>query len=180
MKKEILTSLVSISLASAAFAGGSWTRNSVEKDNIDTPKESKQYLATNSWDECVRLFDQGPVQKNVFCFSTVSYAICNISNVQVATNYWNGDFYFRADKCSKDHISDYPKESSSVNGIQWVKEYDQTSVIDGVTNTITWIRHCFPHKKITTSTKVEVKLITTVTTNEVSSQDTKCKTCGKR
>ena len=141
-------------------------------------KATRQSLETNGWDECVRRYDEGAIMKGNF-FITGNYVIGG-SMLFSVTNYAVGWGCYRPE-CTKDHLADYPKSSTYVAGVQWVKEYDSMTVIDGKTNVVTWIRHEYPHQRIVTQTTLAVKIVTTVTTNVTDNmQDPKCKNCGKR
>jgi len=137
-------------------------------------KETKKYVETNGWDECVRRFDQGTIRMGNFeLYAVTSYG-------WGATNAVIFGQSFGRHECTKEHISDYPKVSMRVEGVQWVREYEQVGDVGGTVVTSKWMRYDFPHEKITTKTKQEVKIVTTVVTNKVVTKDTKCGNCGKR
>ena len=147
------------------------------KSKSETTKEVKKYLLTNSWATCVDNADRGLMRMEnalATCFNscTILYA--------TNTTYITGVYYYYPQPCTKEHLSDYPKTSENVQAVQWVHEYDSIANIVGNVVTSKWIKYDFPHKKITTITKQEIKIVTTVTTNIVETKDTKCTTCGKR
>ena len=140
-------------------------------------KETKKYLETNSWDECVRRYDQGTIRMENAGWRV---SINNWNGIYSCTNLSAQGQIIWQYKCDKEHLSDYPKVSDRVEGIQWVHEYEQTGDVGGTVVTSMWMRYDFPYEKRTTTTKQEVKIVTTVTTNKVETKDTRCEKCGKR
>lgn len=138
-------------------------------------KETKKYAETNGWDECVRRFDQGTIRMENAGFVTIS--ACYSWGVTNAVIFGQS---FGHHECNKEHLSDYPKVATRVEGVQWVHEYEQVGNVGGTVVTSKWMRYDFPHEKITKTTKQEVKIVTTVTTNKVVTKDAKCEKCGKR
>jgi hypothetical protein len=146
MKKY--TMIVILLVAIQAMAGG--------------VKESKKYTVTNAWQWCVDKSERGAIQ-----LGPDGYELYNMTGLSWITggSITNGMISTMEWKCNRDHISDYPKKSERIQGIQWVREYEQAADIGGSIVTSRWTKYDYPHEKITTTTVKECKIITTVTTN---------------
>jgi hypothetical protein len=141
-------------------------------------KEVSRNLVTNDWDKSVELWRDEVQQGGVF--SALRLKDVMIYTVQTNGHYEFGYFIGPNHDCREVHVKDYPKTSTASQGVQWYINYESVASLNGIAITNSFHRYTFPHKKITTTTEIKLKLETNVVTKiEIPVEPEKCVTCGK-
>jgi len=61
----------------------------------------------------------------------------------------NGRVYYQPEPCTKDHVEDWPKTKTTVQGIQRKKT---TTIYKDGQQVVDMLEYAYPHKKLTTTT----------------------------
>lgn len=129
--------------------------------------DTKQ-LVTNTWDAAIMLYNQG-LQEGyrsgwfVINGCSTNYVSLEVFRFAIAQSSWD----------QGEHVSDYPKTSTAVLGVQWLCIYTRVVKIDDEERNVTYTKYTYPHKKITITTEVALKSVTTVKTNVVEMIESK-------
>ena len=168
MRKTIIAILVIAILASHSFAG--WFSKKAEAE-VTELKPAVGYIdkvteVTNAWDKCIKNYERGNVSKDVrglayILVGDITGAGCSVTNscitASVTANalYHHGEYYYvDIPECDKEHLDDYPKTTTKVEGVQY-KRF-RTIYIDGEKQTVI-TSYTYPHRKITTETTTRLE-----------------------
>ena len=153
------------------------------KDRIVQPVLIDVKMVTNTWEEAVRLADDGLIE----CVGTTSvknYLLMNSfssTNTICVPDVYYTDLAIRVE-CQEDHVSDWPKTSTDVRGIQRVRFYELLVGAEGDSKTLRWKKYLYPHTKITLTrtTKIVFETDQKEDVQEwVCDPGPKCDKCGK-
>lgn len=144
--------------------------------NAEELKETRRTLETNRWDHAVELSRAGLQRDCTFTYGLWT----TVDNAHYVTNMLvtSGAYFYHEWKCSKEHLSDYPKSRVEDKGVQWQVFYDQKVTLDNEVYTNRFYKYLYPHKRIK-KTVTESIIIKTNTVNEATNvvPPKKCGTC---
>jgi len=167
MKKTVAI-IIAAAIATSASAG--WFGKKAEAE-VTELKPAVGYIdkvteVTNAWDTCIENYERGSVSEDArgsayVLVGDITGAGCSITNycitesVNVNALYHHGEYYYpERPECDKEHLDDYPKTKTKVEGVQYKRV--RTIYIDGEKQTVI-TSYTYPHRKITTETTTRLE-----------------------
>jgi len=133
-------------IAVGAEAGSWFGRKKVVKLEPAVGYIEKEEVVEASWDQCMSNYEAGRVEERVFFSARGGFRFYATNGMTNRISYI-GWHEHKCPKCTKKHISDYPKSSTWITGEQMKLTTEIYKDGEVVTS---FVEYKYPHKKITT------------------------------